>query len=171
MFLGLSKGLLARAVLGGVLGVALAGGCRPEAAGQECYGQQTLPPYDSETGVAYICDEAFPVPRRFPEFEDTELVNLTLDEVDTCPMCPAELDELFWQAFLDEVDDLGLAEGEDPDCVNQGYAIEIACLSQMQEEGSCRYRAIVASHCALADLIIPLEPSGSSPANHTRSRP
>ncbi len=153
------------------LGLTLGGGCRPEAAGQQCYGRATLPGYDPETGVDYFCDERAPIQRHFPEFEDTERLLVVLDKDGPCPTCPAELDELFWQAFLDDVDYLGLAEGEDPDCVNQGYAVERACLTRDQLEGRCAYAVLIASHCALGDVIVPLEPSGSSPTSHTRSRP
>ena len=153
------------------LGLALGGGCGPESAGQQCYERATLPAVDPETGVGYLCDEPIPIQRRFPEFEDTTRLFLVLDDMDTCPMCPVELDELFWQDFLDRVERQGLAEGEDPDCVNRGYAIERACLTVNQQEGSCAYTALIATHCALADLIVPLEPSDPSPTGRDRSRP
>ena len=171
MFLGGSKNLLGRAVLGGALGLALGGGCRPEAAGQQCYERATLHGYDIKTNVGYFCDERTPIQRRFPEFEDTTRLLVILDEDGACPMCPAELDELFWQDFLDRVERQGLAEGEDPDCVNRGYAIEKACMTPDQLEGSCAYAVTIASHCALGDLIVPLEPSGPSPTGRDRSRP
>ncbi len=148
----------ARWIVGLIGGLFLGFACGPEPT-QQCYSRATLPGYDVETGVLRTCDVEHPIPRKHPEFEDTAHVLVTIPKDGNCPMCPWELDEIFWQAFLDELEDRGLEDGEDPDCVNQGYAIEIACLTMAQQPDTCTYSAIVASHCTLGPNYTPVRPS------------
>lgn len=147
-------------VLGLLLGMVggTAASCGTDRGSLECYGTAEGPAYDPESGMVWICDEPTPLPRKYPQFEDTELLMVRLEGQDECPMCPWELDQLFWQAFLEQVDDRGLAEGEDPDCIRQGHAIEIACLVQPLHDGKCAYHAVVASHCTLGPVQSPVQP-------------
>ncbi len=163
-----------RTVWAVVLGTAAALACGSDDAAQQCYEQATLPGYDFETGVVRTCDVEEPIPRRFPEYEDTEIVDVSIPRDGECPMCPEELDDLFWQAFLLEMQDRGLADGEDPDCAKQGYAIEIACLGMNQLPGTCTYYAVVASHCTLrgqkTPVLPPLDRLGESAPRQQQER-
>ncbi len=92
-----------------------------------CYDAVDRTDFDPEFGEVWVCDELLPIARKHPEFTDADVVLVELPREGECPMCAEDLDPLFWQAFLDQVNRLGLAPGEDPNCTDDGYAIEIAC--------------------------------------------
>ena len=136
-----------------ILGLAFA--CGPNGEQPVCYDVVDRTDFDPEFGEVWVCDELLPLDRKYPEFTDAELVRVELPRDGECPMCAEDLDSLFWDAFLDKVEQSGLASDEDPDCVNDGYAIEVACRLDDGASDTCRYEAYLVSHCELAPERIP----------------
>ena len=137
-----------------VFGLVLA--CGPNREQPVCYDVVDRTDFDPEVGEAWVCDELLPIERKYPEFTDAELVRIELPRDGACPMCPEDLDSLFWDAFLDDVERYGLASDEDPNCVDDGYAIEIACrIYRRGSDDTCVYQAYVASNCTLGPNYVP----------------
>ena len=138
-----------------VAGVLLGCACGPSPAPERCYDVVVPDPEPRPPLDIRVCGRSLPTDREHPEFEDGSIVRAELPGGEGCPMCADELDAVFWDAFLDLVEVRGLDDEEDPDCVNQGYAIEVACRIDDGSSNSCRYEAYLVSHCTLGPNYVP----------------
>ena len=138
-----------------VLCVVLA--CGPNREQPVCYDVVDRTDFDPEPGEIWVCDQLAPISKESPEFDDwwTVAIELPPDDDGNCAMCAEDLDPLFWDAFLEVVEVSGLAMDEDPGCVHEGYAIELACRIDDGSDGTCKYEAYVASNCTIGPHYTP----------------
>ena len=126
-------------------------GCGPSAQQERCYDVVTRDAEPPPPLEVRVCGHTLPIDRQYPEYEDVWIARIEREKVDDrCPMCAEDLDPLFWQSFREEIERVGLASDEDPDCIDQGYAIELACRIGDDVVDTCVYEALLVSNCTLA---------------------